>query len=377
MSVGTSEPLGEIELDAFAYVPDMASHIAGLGGQDRPAEGDYVFHTPYVGVAEGIAHFRLVVEGLKATSGALSLRVHMLSPESQHARLTTSDRIAFNRLAQADGRIDIRFEAFQGVTYALYGGVIGDTDAEASAIRVTLDRPADASAPRPARAAEARDTEYGSATIAVPFIVSLAPARLASPVIQLATGAQLHEADALWRLPARVADPLDRWRMAYVMQAVKSYGFMETGARGLALGRGGDRIASLLAEEGCSIDRALLAGDGGADPVALEDIVNYDFLWTEGACDRKGSAATGVRFAEATLACLRPGGLAVHLVDYDMDDRSSGRFFRREDVERLSLILISRGHSVAEFRIDSSDLLIDARGYSACGIVCRRAPMGA
>jgi hypothetical protein len=251
MSVGTSEPLGEIELDAFAYVPDMASHIAGLGGQDRPAEGDYVFHTPYVGVAEGIAHFRLVVEGLKATSGALSLRVHMLSPESQHARLTTSDRIAFNRLAQADGRIDIRFEAFQGVTYALYGGVIGDTDAEASAIRVTLDRPADASAPRPARAAEARDTEYGSATIAVPFIVSLAPARLASPVIQLATGAQLHEADALWRLPARVADPLDRWRMAYVMQAVKSYGFMETGARGLALGRGGDRIASLLGAEGC------------------------------------------------------------------------------------------------------------------------------
>ena len=92
---------GELELDPFAYVPDMASRITGLGGYDRPAEGDYALHTHYVEATEGPAHFTLTFDDLTATRGTLNLRVHMLTGASPHATLATAHAALDHALARA------------------------------------------------------------------------------------------------------------------------------------------------------------------------------------------------------------------------------------------------------------------------------------
>ncbi|MDO6413685.1 hypothetical protein Q4F19_04750 [Sphingomonas sp. BIUV-7] len=385
MSVETSAPMGELALDPFAYVPGMASRINGLGGEGAP-DGDYAFHTPYVVVAEGIAHFKVHFGSLKATTGTLNLRVHMLSAGEQHARLATAERIALNRLVAVNGFHQLRFEAFHGVIYALYGGIIGDTDAEASDLQVVLDRPADPNEMREV-VAEARNTAFGGESLATPELVSLAPATLKTPVTQLATDLQLRGLDARqWFGGAHDrTTALTRWKSSYVVQAVRAYGFLRPGARGAGLDCEEEAIFEKLTAEGCDVDaiippeREALGGSGVSTRVAALDplspeVVNYDFLWTDGLCSRLGSAAAGVRFIEAAMAALRPGGLAVHVIDYDPSGETVGPF-ARGDIERICIILISRGHDVAEFRIDDRKLIVGPNGLSACGIVCRKAAL--
>lgn len=390
MSVETTAPPGDLVLDPFSYVSDMASKIGGLGGQDRPPEGDYAFHTPYVPVAEGIAHFRVHFGGLRATTGTLNLRVHMLSGNDPHARLATAERVALNRLVALNGFYELRFEAFHGVVYALYGGIIGDTDAEASGLQVILDRPADPNEQRES-AAEARNTLFGGGAVATPHLVSVAKPSLVAPVTQLATQAQLREIET--RRWFRSADcraegaPLDRWRSAYLLQTIEAYGFLQPGARGGGLDCRQEDVFTTLAARGCKVDAIVppgheAAGKFGAamraaslDPLA-PDVVNYDFVWTDALCSRFGTAAAAARFIETAMLTLRPGGLAVHVVEYDPADESSNAF-RRGDVERVCLILISRGHEVAEFRIEGTKLITGTDGLSACGIVCRKAVLSA
>jgi hypothetical protein len=387
MSVETSAPMAELALDPFAYVPDMASRIDGLGGEGAPA-GDYAFHTPYVEVAEGIAHFKVHFGALKATTGTLNLRVHMLPVGEQHARLATAERIALNRLVALNGFHELRFEAFHGVVYALYGGIIGDTDAKAADLQVVLDRPADPNETR-AVVAEARNTAFGGESLGTPNLVSLAPATLKAPVTQLATEPQLRGLEARRWFGASDehggATPLDRWKSRYILQAVKSYGFLEPGARGAGLDCEEDAIFEKFAAEGCDVEAIVppereTRGTAGAstriaalDPLS-PGVVNYDFLWTDGLCSRLGSAAAGVRFIEAAMVALRPSGLAVHVIDYDPEGEAVGPF-ARGDIERICLILISRGHDVAEFRIDDRKLIVGPDGLSACGIICRKAAL--
>lgn len=396
-----TQPLSDLVLDPFSYVADMASSIVGLGGNGRPAENNYALHTPYVSAVEGVVHFTIEFQGLTATTGTLNLRVHMISSDGPHARLATAERVALNRLVLAGGRHRIRFEALRGVTYALYGGIIGETDAAAISARVILDRPADPNA-SPDFAIEARNTTFGAAGHAVSHLVSLLPPALGAPATQLATVSQLREPVARKRLETlghNQGSAIEQWRSAYIMQALSIYGMAQTGARGLGLDYVSGPVARELAAIDVSIDITCCASDPGAiglalrrnqlgeaaefdehvtvrtaalDPIAA-DLVNYDFLWTDGAVDRLGNVAVGERFIEAALGCLRPGGLAVHVMRFDPNDDGPALCFRRNDLERLCVVLISRGHEVAEFRIDRKGLLRDADGFSACGIICRKA----
>ncbi|PZU10323.1 MAG: hypothetical protein DI605_07040 [Sphingomonas sp.] len=396
----TQVPPADLVLDPFVYVPDMASKIDGLGGNARGPDGDYAFHTAYVEAAEGVAHFSVHFEGLAATQGTLNLRVHMLSADSPHARLATAERVALNRLVSGGGHYEIRFEAFHGVTYALYGGIIGDTDATAHSLRVILDRPADPNARRDA-AAEARNTAFGSEAVPVPHLVSLGTPTLTAPVTQLATARQLKsDTVARWIKSGALAgsDDLGRWRAIYVLEALRTYGMMEPGARGAGMGALDHSVIAGLAGRGLEIDLVVPPGSGDiaaadnlphVDPELGQgvtvrtaslaplapDLVNYDFIWTRWTADEDMTLLEHARFIEAAIACLRPGGVAVHVVDYDPAVMGSGRGFARQDVERIILLLISRGHDLAEFRIDPTGLLIDHRGISACGIICRKAPL--
>ena len=84
------------------------------------------------------------------------------------------------------------------------------------------------------------------------------------------------------------------------------------------------------------------------------------------------------------MTCLRPGGVAVHTVAYDIAARGlvgdGGRDapFGRPDIERLALNLISREHEVAQVRIDEDKALTESRAGSPSsrsifGIIVRKA----
>lgn len=387
-----------LSLDPFSFQPGVASRITGLGGSDPGYNPDYVFHTQYVGVAPGYAHFHVRFRGLAARQGTLIIRVHMVAEEGAHARLVTAERVLLSRLIQLGGNYAIRFEAFHGISYALYGGIQGDTDAEAEGLEIVLDRPADPNA-QSRLATEGRNTRFGHDKVKpATHLVSLDRPRFDFPVTQLCTQPQLRErafGEAVRRLGQARAEALDRWRQGYVLQALTSYGVLQAGARGLCFNARGalpatiaDAGVELVAiSEGDSPDVAAAGSHPGlsyrtaAFHPLPDDLVNYDFLWSDDVLCSFATAAESQQFAEEAMACLRPGGFAVHVVRYDPSDGHGGvGALQRADIERLLLIMISRKHEVAMFKVHREDIVLEPSrspadpDITACGIILRRAP---
>ena len=413
---GTEEQTGstaEQPLDPFGLVPDWRSKVAGLGGASEPGDLNYVLHTVYVPVAEGYSHFRMRFHELTGKFGTLVVRVHMYQKGSNDARLVSSERILLSRLVQLGGDHRIRFEAFHGVMYALVASLEGMTDAKAQMVEVTLDRPGHEDAP--ATATEARNSAYGrDAVRGARSIISVARATLAEPVSQRCTGAQLAEpVFREWsrRLGERPEPTLDRWCEVYVLQVLDRYGMLRDGAVGLGIGAASSSVPALAAAAGTFIEVVDTAPDEAAvldglrrnhpngsslipdalryrtvDVAALpRDLVNFDFLWSERVASRIGDAARGVRLAEATMACLRPGGLAVHVVDFALSAESATEItgiaaWQRRELDRLALILISRGHDIAEIKVDETRAPVlgggrraTRTGITAAGLIARKA----
>lgn len=391
-----ASPPGELALDPFAFIPGVASRVKGLGGNTPSTDPYYVFHTPYVEVAEGMANFTVHFHGLTAKQGTLLLRVHMLPSEpGAHARMANSERIVFNRLVQYGGLISISFEGFRGVTYAVLGMVMGATDAAAESLTVTLDRPVDPNDQR-RFAAEAKSSDYGRDTAEpTSFLISVDPPTLASPVSQVGTAAQLREkAAAPWLRLLRDEPPSDpaRWQAVYTLEALRRYGMLEAGARGLGLGVADGPLPAILASHDVSVlvappSETMVEGEAAfldglrrphlGDARRFEqnvtaqsalltplppEFVNFDFLWSTDAIGQLGSVRAGLAFIEDAMACLRPRGLAVHSFPYDLTQREPGgddSVAQRRHVERIALILVSRGHEVAQMKIDTKGALID------------------
>jgi hypothetical protein len=428
LDTGTSESEAPeaLELDPFGFHPEAASRIKGVGGHGPTADPDYAFHTAYVEAAPGRAKFTVRFDNLQAKSGTLMLRVHMVSSEpGARARMVNSERIALNRLIATGGEISIMFEGFRDVSFALVGQIHGETDASAEGLTVTLDRPADPNA-RADYGAEARGTAYGRTPLRpAPFLLSKAPPSLADPVTQVATGDQLREAAAgVWmaRLRPKGTSGPEHWRKVYTLQALRRYGMLEEGALGLGFERSASGIPAALAAMGTKVVAAFPIRSGTQPkPAALKrdladrapcsaaafeanvsarvaswrripaDLVNFDFLWSARANEILFSVAATAKFVEQAMACLRPGGLAVHTFSYDLTP--SGRktpsteriLLQQGDIERIALLLVSRGHEVAQFKIAASDAILtpgasegaDHRtmDHTMVGLIARKVPL--
>jgi hypothetical protein len=352
---------GDLLLDPFAYLPGIRSRIEGLGGSlEAEHDPSYAFHTPYVEVAEGPANFVVRFTGLTATRGSLNLRVHMVGDEPR-AILVNTARLPLNRIAAKGEEVTIRFEGFRGVTFALYGGIVGDTDATAADLTVTLDRPADADDVEEI-IAEARNTNYRARDVAPQArLLSLARPSLAAPVCQPGTFAQTREpAFATWvkALDSARAPVRTQWARAFVLQALDRYGALQAGARGLRFGVEAEGFRRALGGRGVETRSIGLPPSPDTIP---RNLVNFDFLWSIDMAHRFGSPAIGQWFIEAALRCLRPGGLAVHVVAFDPSAgqrETTTSLFGRADIERIGLGMISRDHEVAQIKIDGSDVLL-------------------
>lgn len=375
-------------LDPFRFHGHPVSSITGLGGTGPLPDPTYAFHTAYVPVARGHAHFLVRFTNLQARRGSLLLRIHMLPDEpGAVAKLVTSHRVQLNWLAQHGGETRLRFEAFRGARYAIMGLVPDQLDASAEMLTIILDRPA--SEDDRAAVGDPRYTAYGSETIrtvSAPLLLSLEPCSFAQPVSQPCTTEQLQEpafrkrCDTLSNLPA---DPMERWQVAYALQVLDRYGVLQDGARGLILGRQNHWVEHAVIAADASFYRVELDHTGGEAPVIdpadfPADLFAFDFLLSIRATDTLGNSRAAGGFIERVMECLRPNGLAVHLVGYHPDPSLLPSVaFDRNGLERVAFGLISRGHQTARLKPALTEHLSKGSLASAIpfGLIARRATL--
>lgn len=193
------------------------------------------------------------------------------------------------------------------------------------------------------------------------------------------------------------------WELAYVLQAIYEHGHLVAGAKGLGFGCGREPIPSYLAANGVAVtvtdlpheeahargwvaskqhlsnletvyfshlvDRGLFDELVNSKSVDMNnipaDLTGYDFCWSTCAMEHLGTIKQGLDFVENSLATLRPGGLSVHTMEFNVE--SSGPtidnwvtvLFQQKHLEILSANLRAKGHSVAEFDFDAGNKPMD------------------
>lgn len=371
-------------LDPFSFHGHTASVIKGIGGATPNADPTYAFHTEYVRLARGRAHFEVTLFHLAAKQGTLVLRVHLLPDEpGAVARMVTSERIQLNRLALNLGRVDVTFEAFRGARYALMGLVAGQTDASASDILIRVDRLYDdAEAAMDARR-DGAPTRFGNRTgfKGAAHIVEIAAPSFKHPTSQIATRAQLRETAYVARcreLGLTSPNEFMNWSSAYMLQSLDGFEMLQPGAEGLILGEADEALVALIAKRGCRVtivgpqapsasDEAVHYLHAAAPENAMAlDLLDFDFVcgsWIGASIDAK----LVERLMEWSFSCLRPQGLAVHVV-------GTGAYaphITRTGLERICLNLLSQGHDVAQLRLGPYQPSFD-REPGAAGFIARR-----
>jgi hypothetical protein len=227
-----------------------------------------------------------------------------------------------------------------------------------------------------------------------PFLdLSLPEPTLADPVVQLCTEAQFREPDyARWCEAIGEAPRLHRkqWEFVYILQVLERHGMLAPGRRGLGFGCGHEPLAAAMAarrlhdrrdrprperpgEPRMDQDRAACRGArrpqrprpvrSGGVPRAREppqrrherdpdDLRGFDFVWSSCAFEHLGSIAHGLRFVRNAMACLAPGGLAVHTTEFNLTSNLSTlespmlSVYRRYDIDGLAERLAREGHRV-------------------------------
>jgi len=207
----------------------------------------------------------------------------------------------------------------------------------------------------------------------------------------------------LGRLGSPVIFHRKLWELAFVLQTIWQQGLMAPDRRGLGFGCGVEPIPSLLAAEGVDVVVTDLAPQEQADTgwtatnqhtysldaVFREHIVDrrdfdrhvsmqyvdmrripdtlrdFDFCWSVCALEHLGSIAKGLEFVEASLATLKPGGLAVHTTEFNfLDDTATldnwaTVLFQRAHFESLARDLTAKGHKVAPLDFDVGQSPLD------------------
>ncbi|MCQ4161017.1 hypothetical protein NON00_13915 [Roseomonas sp. GC11] len=222
-----------------------------------------------------------------------------------------------------------------------------------------------------------------------------APPSLARPVSQLCTAEQFSE-PAFARLSAMLGIPPSPrrhrkiWEFCYILAAIEAAGMLRPGLRALGFGTGVEPLPSALAAQGLSVlatdaPPELMASQGWAstqqhshDVMQLHrpkllpadlfrqrvthravdmnaippDLAGFDVTWSACSLEHLGSLRHGLDFIEASLGCLRPGGIAVHTTEFNL--LSNGvtlqtpecSLFRKVDIEEFLARMVAAGHEV-------------------------------
>ena len=192
------------------------------------------------------------------------------------------------------------------------------------------------------------------------------------------------------------------WEWVWICRTLDERGLLQAGSRGLGFGTGREPLAAAFAARGCEVLATDQAAGTGADPwqttgqwsggleglafpavcppdqfaqrvryrsvdmnAVPADLAGFDFTWSVCALEHLGSLEAGLRFVEESVRCLRPGGVAVHTLEYNVSsndatvERGETVIYRRRDVEGLVRRLEAAGHEVAPIDWDAGDGILD------------------
>jgi hypothetical protein len=188
-----------------------------------------------------------------------------------------------------------------------------------------------------------------------------------------------------------------KWEYVFICQALWERGAIRPGARGLGFGVGHEPLAALFAAEDCEIVATDVASEAATQlgwskthqhAASLEtirfenlcprskfdsnvsfqvcdmnaippDLGGFDFCWSSCAFEHLGSIKHGLKFVENAMACLKPGGWALHTTEFNLSsdnatlDNVGTVLFRRRDMLELAERLTAAGHRVAPFDFDA------------------------
>ncbi|MGH9343830.1 MAG: class I SAM-dependent methyltransferase [Terriglobia bacterium] len=193
---------------------------------------------------------------------------------------------------------------------------------------------------------------------------------------------------------SRIKEPAQwqrkQWEWCYIAQALHERGVLKPGSRGLGFGVGEEPLTAVFASRGCSIlatdldqsdpksrvwaatrqhapaiatlnqrgicdpeDFKRLVSHRPADMNAISpDLTGFDFVWSSSSLDHLGTLQKAAQFIVNSLACLKPGGLAVHTTEFNVASNqqtiTEGEtvVFRQQDIETLARALRQNGHEI-------------------------------
>lgn len=193
------------------------------------------------------------------------------------------------------------------------------------------------------------------------------------------------------------------WEYVFICQALHERGALMPGARGLGFGVGSEPLSPWFAAHGCHVTATdmsaaeaqtvgwVSSAQHGLDPDRMQwpaictrdafdqnvevrvcdmnnvdpALIDFDFCWSSCALEHLGSIEQGLAFIERSLACLKPGGWAVHTTEFNLTsnsetvDNAETVLFRRQDLEALAARLEAKGHRLAPLDFDPGFGVID------------------
>jgi hypothetical protein len=298
------------------------------------------------------------------------MRVHAYRPDSDlDVSLVAGARLALENLEADDVEVQIRISAIPGVRYALYGYFSEPSDLSTATLSIVAEEFGGASAADYVSPEIVRSL-FGGASVDRPNrLIADAAAVFLHPVSQPLTIGQITSADYTTRwseIPLVDGGHAQRWRQAFALQALDSYGMLREGANGLLVASEDLPIIAALRSRGMFLT---FARTGFAPPSRKEDLATYDLAPAElesitGQFDFSIAITQPIWFADkgaffsfltAALRQVLPGGLFVMLFDYaaysDQDERptlETGFMPIRRDIEQFVMRIIGHGSDVAQ-----------------------------
>jgi len=187
------------------------------------------------------------------------------------------------------------------------------------------------------------------------------------------------------------------WELVFICQALEERGLLASGKSGIGFAVGLEPLPAIFAGKGCKI----LATDRGSsghwkgqwasgksdlsrsqlcDPSVFESNVdfqqidmnripwqlgNFDFSWSCCALEHLGSLRKGFAFLLNQMRCLKPGGTAVHTMEFNLSSnrrtiaRGDTVAYRKRDIEKFLQLAEREGHSVASVDFSPGDDPLD------------------
>lgn len=372
-------------LDPFGYFFDHASAIAGLGGDKSSPDPRYCFHTHYEEVRPGPALFRLALEGVRASVGELTVRVHAYRPEGGgDAVLVAGSKLDFADRSGEDLTLSVRFRAVRDVHYAFYGYFTEAADLTVASVAVTLEELEEAGGGQvfeedvatSALAARA----VGASASQSSALVFGHTASLEVPVSQDCTLRQLRsrEFDAGPGVEPTGDDTLRLWSEIVCRQALIAYGAALPTMRGLVIGGNSPLLTAFCEDRGMVLGVTDWRPEQGPDVLAADGY--FDFLVS--LLDIAAIDGSEARYETlvALLSRLLVGGLGLVCLRYLPDaailstttmGEASG--ITRNEIGQWVLRLIGAGFSAAPLAFAPlAELVRDEAGRTAIVLVLRR-----